>query len=547
MIRTPWLAHYPSGVPHTIDPARYVSLVHLMQEIFARYSRLPMCESMGKVLTFGKMDQLSRAFAAYIQQHTSLLPGMHVAIQLPNLLQYPIAVLGILRAGCVVVNVNPQYTPHEMAHQLKDSNARAVVILENFAYKLVDVLSETAVQTVIVAKVGDALGSFKGGLLNFFLKRVKKLVPPYRLPQAVSFKEVVARGKKALYRSVDLTPSDTAFLQYTGGTTGISKGAVLSHGNVLANLQQLDPVMRLGLQEKVERVVVPLPLYHILGLAGLFAMAQIGARVLLIANPRDIPRFVKALHNYKPTCLIGIQTLFEKLLANDKFGQIDLSSLKLTIAGGMKTQPEVRATWEQRTGSKLVEGYGLTECAPVVSTDMIDGLHHMPLPGTLVIVADESGNEMPYGTVGELLVKGPQVTQAYWLKPLETEQAFLNGWFKTGDLAVMDSNGFITVVDRKKDMINISGFNVYPNEIEQVLSGHPKVLEVGAIGIEDLRFREAIKVCIVKKDATLTAEEIIAYCKEKLTRYKIPKYVEFRNSLPKSPIGKVLRRLLKDS
>ena len=546
MIQTPWLNHYPSTVPHTIDPSKYASLVHFMQEAFAHYTHFPMCENMGKVLTFGAIDQLSKAFAAYMQQHTPLLPGMHVAIQLPNLLQYPIAVLGMLRAGYVVVNINPQYTPHEMAYQLKDSDVRAIVILENFAHKLVDILPETAIQTIIVAKIGDLLGGLKGNFLNFFVKRIKKLVPNYHLPQAVSFKEVMQKGKKSLFQSVGLKPSDTAFLQYTGGTTGVSKGAVLSHGNVLASLQQLEPVMRLMLQENVERVVMPLPFYHIMGLGGLLIMAKIGASSLLITNPRDIPRFVKALHRYKPTCLIGINTLFEKLLANDKFNQLDFSALKLTVAGGMKTQPHTKEMWEKCTGSTLLEGYGLTECSPSVATDMIDGVHHMPLPGTLVVIADEAGNEVPYGTMGEMLVQGLQVIQSYWNKPLETEQAFVNGWFKTGDIAIMDHNGFISIVDRKKDMINISGFNVYPNEIEQVLIGHPKVLEVGAIGVEDISLKEAIKVCIVKKDASLTAEEIIAYCKEKLTRYKIPKYVEFRNSLPKSPIGKVLRRLLKD-
>ncbi len=545
MTRKPWVQHYPTSIPETIDTSKYNSLVHFMEEIFEEYKDLPMCENMGKVLTFNAVNKLSKAFAAYIQQHTNLSVGSHVAIQLPNILQYPIAVLGMLRAGLVVVNINPQYTPSEMAYQLKDAGVRAIVVLENFAHKLVEVLPDTSIQTIIVTKVGDMLGSIKGRLVNFAIKHIKKLVPPYSIPEAISFKEVLEKGKKAVFRPVALKSSDTAFLQYTGGTTGISKGAVLSHGNLTANFQQLEPVMRLSLKEKEERTMIPLPLYHILGLGSLFAMAKLGAKCSLITNPRDIPTLIKELRKSKPTCLIGINTLFEKLLAHKKFKKLKLTSLKLTVAGGMKTEKKVKNQWEHVTGSKLVEGYGLTECSPGISTDMINGVHHMPLPGTFVIIADESGNEVPYGTAGELLIKGPQLTQSYWQKPLETADAFVNGWFKTGDIATMDENGFVSIVDRKKDMINISGFNIYPNEIEQTLITHPKVLEVGAIGITDGTLKEAIKVFIVKKDATLTAEEIIAYCKAKMTRYKVPKYVEFCNSLPKSPIGKVLRRLLK--
>lgn len=545
MIRRPWIQHYPASIPHTIDTARYSSLVHFMEEIFEQYQDLPMCENMEKVLTFSSIDKLSKSFAAYIQQYTNLSVGSHVAIQLPNLLQYPIAMLGMLRAGLVVVNINPQYTPSEMAYQLKDAGVRAIVILENFAHKLVEILPDTSIQTIIVTKVGDMLGSIKGKLLNFAIKHIKKLVPTHSLPQAISFKEVLAKGKGATFHPVALKSSDTAFLQYTGGTTGVSKGAILSHGNLTANLQQLEPVMRLFLKEKEERTVIPLPLYHIFGLGSLFMMAKLGVTCSLITNPRDIPRFIKELQKGKPTCLIGINTLFEKLLAHKNFKKLNLTALKLTIAGGMKTQEEVKNQWKHLTGSKLMEGYGLTECSPGISTDMINGMRHMPLPGTFVIIGDETGREVPYGTAGELLIKGPQLTQAYWQKPIETADAFVNGWFKTGDIATMDENGFVSIVDRKKDMINISGFNVYPNEIEQTLIGHPKVLEVGAIGITDVTLKEAIKVFIVKKDATLTAEEIIAYCKAKMTRYKVPKYVEFCKSLPKSPIGKVLRRLLK--
>ncbi|MGI2257481.1 AMP-binding protein [Candidatus Cardinium hertigii] len=544
MKQRPWIQHYPLTIPDTIDTTRYTSLVHFMEEVFEQYKDLPMCENMGKVLTFSAVNKLSKSFAAYIQQHTNLSVGSHVAVQLPNLLQYPIAVLGMLRAGLVVVNINPQYTPSEMAYQFKDAGVRAIVILENFAHKLVEILPDTSIQTIIVTKVGDMLGSIKGRVVNFAIKHIKKLVPTYQLPQAISFKEVLEKGKKSIFRPLALKASDTAFLQYTGGTTGVSKGAILSHGNLTANFQQLDPVLRLALKEQEERTILPLPLYHILGLCSLFAMAKLGAKCSLITNPRDIPKLIKTLRKIKPTCLIGINTLFEKLLAHKQFKKLKLSSLKLTMAGGMKTEKKVKNQWENLTGSKLIEGYGLTECSPGISTDMING-NHIPLPGTFVIIADETGKEVPYGTAGELLIKGPQLSQAYWQKPIETASAFVNGWFKTGDIATMDVNGFVSIVDRKKDMINISGFNVYPNEIEQILIGHPKVLEVGAIGITDMSLKEAIKVFIVKKDLTLTAEEIIAYCKTKMTAYKVPKYVEFCNSLPKSPIGKVLRRLLK--
>lgn len=547
MTQRPWLAHYPTSVPDTVDVSKYHSLVHFMEEVFEKYQHLPMFENMGKVLNFHTVDKLSKSFAGYIQQYTNLSVGSHVAIQLPNLLQYPIAVLGMLRAGLVVVNINPQYTPSEMAYQLKDAGVRAIIVLENFAHKLAEILPDTSIQTIIVTKVGDMLGPIKGKLLDFAIKHIKRLVPRYNLPQAISFKEVLKKGKRTVFRPVALKSSDIAFLQYTGGTTGVSKGAMLSHGNLTANCQQLEPIVRLALQEKVERTMIPLPLYHILGLGSLFTMAKIGAKSLLITNPRDMPRLIKAFKRSKPTCIIGINTLFEKLLAHKNFQKLKLTSLKLTIAGGMKTQEEVKDQWEKVTGSKVAEGYGLTECSPVVTTDMINGISQMPLPGTSVMIADETGRQLPYGTPGELLIKGPQLTQAYWQKPIETSNAFVHGWFKTGDIAIMDENGFVSIVDRKKDMINISGFNVYPNEIEQTLIGHPKILEVGAVGITDVTLKEAIKVFIVKKDTTLTAEEIISYCKSKMARYKVPKYIEFCNSLPKSPIGKVLRRLLKRS
>lgn len=544
MTETPWTQQYPLAIPPTIDATKYRSLIHLMEELFTQYGDLPMCENMGKILTFHAVDKLSKSFAAYLQQQAHLTTGSTIAIQLPNLLQYPIALLGALRAGLVIVNINPQYTPHEMAYQLKDAGTRAIIILENFAHKLTEILPQTAIQTIIITKVGDMLGNVKGRVLNFVIKHIKKLIPSYHLPQTIPFKEALAKGKKLMFHPIALQPTHIALLQYTGGTTGVPKGAILTHGNLTANCQQAEPFIRLVLKEKIERAMIPLPLYHIFGLSSLLLMAKLGAKSLLITNPRDIPSFIKAWKQYKPTCLIGIGTLFEKLLINSQFNKISFATFKYTFAGGMQTHEEIKKQWEAVTGSKVVEGYGLTECGPGVAGNIINGIYHLPFPSTLIKIADESGKALPHGQAGELLVKGPQVSPAYWQKQAETQKAFSNGWFKTGDIAIMYAEGF-AIVDRKKDMINISGFNVYPNEIESVLIGHPKVLEVGAVGVADMKFKEAIKVFIVKKDATLTTEEIIAYCREKLTRYKIPKYVEFCKRLPKSPIGKVLRKLLK--
>lgn len=546
MTKAPWLKQYPCSIPHTIDYTQYTSLIHFMEEAFNKYQEFAMCENMGKVLTYQQVNQLSQAFCAYLQHSTTLQVGDRVAIQLPNLLQYPIAMLGILRAGLIGVNINPQYTPYEMIAHLNDSKAQAIIILENFAYKLEEILPNTSIKTVIIARVSDLFNPIKRGIVNFTIKYIKKLIKPYHLPNTILFKDILVKGSKMPCNPIPLKPTDTAFLQYTGGTTGLLKAAMLSHENIIANIQQLNPIMRLALHEGKECMMIPLPLYHIFGLSCLFATAKIGGKMVFITNPRDMERFVKLFRKYQPTCLIGIHTLFEKLLNNPQFKKVNFSSLKLTVAGGMKTQQEVKTAWINLTGSQFFEGYGLTECAPVITTDMINGKNHIPIPNTFVMIADDQGKQVPYGTAGELLVKGPQVTKAYWGNHTETQHAFINGWLKTGDIAVMDQDGGITIIDRKKDMINISGFNVYPHEIEQVLIGHPKVLEVGAVGILDISLKEAIKVFIVKKDATLTAEEIINFCKEKLTRYKVPKYVEFRKSLPKSSIGKILRRLLKD-
>lgn len=548
----PWLQHYPPAVPTTINPDRYESLVNLFEECFSRYQNLPMYENMGKVVSYGTIDKLSKAFAAYLQRHTHLQPGDHIAIQLPNLVQYPIALLGALRAGMAVVNVNPLYTAYEMEHQLKDSKVKAIVLLANFAHKLEKIVSETDIQTTIVTEVGDMLGRLKRPLVNFIVKHIKRLVPQYDLPQAIAWNKAVKLGQRAQFCRVSPHKDQTAFLQYTGGTTGVSKGAVLTHRNILANIEQMTTCMRVKLQERKEIIITPLPLYHIFSLiVNVLAMMQLGAKNVLITNPRDIQGFIKELRKHRFTCISGVNTLFNALLAHKKFVSLDFSSLKTSLAGGVALQQTVAKHWETTTGSPLVEGYGLTETSPAVTCNMLDGTHRIgtigiPLPSTIVKIVDDQGAEVACGTPGNLLVKGPQVMQGYWQQPVETTQVLVEGWLQTGDIAVMDQDGFITILDRKKEMINVSGFNVYPSEIESVASEHPKVLEVGVIGVPDETGKEEIVLYIVKKDSQLTEEEIIDYCRERLTGYKVPKYVIFKDSLPKSNVGKVLRRVLKE-
>ena len=548
----PWWQHYPQAIPLTIDPDRYQSLIHFFEECFERYHDLPMYENMGKKLTYHKIDKLSKAFAAYLQKYTSLQAGDHVAIQLPNILQYPIALLGILRAGMVVVNVNPLYTSYEMEYQLQDSKAKAIVLLTNFAHKLEKIISNTDIHTTIITEVGDMLGRFKGPLINFTVKHIKRLIPRYNLPKAIEWEKALQIGSKTEFHRTYPHSDQSAFLQYTGGTTGVSKGAVLTHRNMIANIEQMTICMRVKLQEKTEVIITPLPLYHIFSLTvNLLAMMRLGAKNVLIANPRNTKNFIKELRKHRFTCISGVNTLFSTLLAHKKFASLDFSSLKIALAGGVALHKTVAEQWEATTGTPLLEGYGLTEASPAVTCNMLDGTHRIgtigiPLPSTLVKIADDYGEEVPYGTPGNLLVKGPQVMKAYWQQPTETNQVFVKGWLHTGDVAVMDQDGFISVIDRKKEMINISGFNVYPNEIESVVSTHPKVLEVGAIGAPDKSGREKIKIYVVKKDPLLTAEELIAYCRERLTGYKVPKQVIFRDSMPKSNVGKILRRVLKE-
>ncbi|MCG8340004.1 MAG: AMP-binding protein [Cytophagales bacterium] len=547
----PWLKHYPKDIPHTVDPERYASLIGLMEECCEKYSALPAYENMGVVLTYREVDELSKAFAAYLQNHTNLKQGDSVAIQLPNLLQYPVLMFGILRAGMIVVNTNPLYTPREMQYQFADAGVKAVVILANFAHNLAVVLHETPIETVIITEVGDLLGEVKGWLVNVAVKYLKGKVPRYRLPGALMLKSILKKGRNAHFTRIELEGEAAAFLQYTGGTTGISKGAVLTHRNMIANVEQVAAWMRLKLKEKEEVVITPSPLYHIFSLTiNVLAMLKIGAKNILITNPRDLKALIKELKRHHFTAMTGVNTLFKSLLSQKEFATVDFSNLKVTVGGGMAIQAAVAEKWEALTGVPLVEGYGLTEASPVVSANLINGTERIgtvgiPFPSTEVKVVDDAGKAIAYGQPGELLVKGPQVMKGYWKNLEETENVFLEGWLKTGDIAVIDQEGFIKIVDRKKDMINVSGFNVYPSEIENVVASHLKVIEVSAIGVPNSNSEEAVKIFVVRKDISLTEEELIAYCRERLTPYKVPKYVEFRNALPKSPIGKTLKIRLK--
>ena len=547
-----WLQHYPSSVPPIINPARYESLVALFEESIARYKQLPMFENMGKVLTYSDINHLTQAFAAYLQNYTSLKPGDHVAIQLPNLLQYPIAMLGILRAGMVVVNVNPLYTSYEMEYQLKDAAAQSIVILANFAHNLIPIIDKTAIKTVIITKVGDLLGRFKGPLTNFAVKYIKKLVPPYDLPKAVLFNKALELGKKAPFDQIKPQGEQTAFLQYTGGTTGISKGAVLTHRNMVANIEQMATFMLVKLKERQEVMITPLPLYHIFALTvNLLAFIKIGAKNVLITNPRNLKAFIKELSKHRFTCITGVNTLFNGLLNQKQFRSLDFSSLKIAVAGGMALRETVAQKWEEITGIQLIEGYGLTEASPSLTCNIPNNLNRtgtvgFPLPSTLIKIVNDAGQEVAIGEPGDLIAKGPQIMKEYWQKPIETANVLRDGWLFTGDIAVMDQDGYIKIIDRKKEMINISGFNVYPNEIENVVMTHPQVLEAGAIGILEKDAREAVKLFVVSKDTKLTVEELLVYCKERLTNYKVPRYIEFRDTLPKSAVGKVLRRALQE-
>ena len=508
---------------------------------------------MGKVLTFRKLEERSRAFAAYLQNELRLEKGDRIALMMPNLLQYPIALFGALRAGLVVVNVNPLYTPRELAHQLNDSGAKAIVIISNFAATLEKVVFETGIQHVILTRMGDQLSFGKRTLVNFVVKYIKKLVPKYKLPHAVSFREALSIGKQRQYVKPQLQSSDLAFLQYTGGTTGVAKGAMLSHANIVANIAQAkwvaEPLLR-GVKDGV--AVIPLPLYHIFALTlNCLLFIELGITGLLITNPRDIPSFIKELKRYRCVAITGVNTLFNALLNNEHFKEVDFSSLRLSVGGGASIQSAVAKRWFDTTGSHIIEGYGMTECSPIIAAARNDATEHngsigVPVPNTDIRIVDEQGNDVPLGERGELWVKGPQVMQGYWNRPEDSAEVLSDGWMATGDIVVMGADLNLRIVDRKKDMIIVSGFNVYPNEIEDVVAHNPKVGEVVAIGVPHPVSGETVKIFVTKKDESLTREELRNYCRQYLTGYKIPKDIEFRDELPKTNVGKILRRVLRD-
>lgn len=548
-----WLKSYPKGVPGDIDPGAYGSLGEFFAASVELYRDRVAFVSMGRRITFGELDLLSRAFASYLRNVAKLEPGARVALMMPNLLQYPVALFGALRAGCVVVNCNPLYSPRELRHQLEDSGASVVVVLENFAQTL-ERASEGGAVRAIVTSAGDMLGLARGALANFVLRHVQRAVPAWKLPQAGRFNHALALGGSLNFEAPRAKPDDLAFLQYTGGTTGVPKGAMLTHRNMIANLQQTHAWLSPSLKAEGEFFVTALPLYHVFALtANCFVPVMIGATNLLIANPRNIRAFVGAMRKSPFTVITGVNTLFNALLNDPEFLRLDFSRLRLCVAGGMAVQRPVAERWKAATGRPLIEGYGLTETSPIVTANPFDieeytGTIGLPLPSTDISIRDAQGNEQPVGEAGELCVKGPQVMAGYWKRPDETAKVMTaDGFLRTGDIARVDERGYVTIVDRAKDMIIVSGFNVYPNEIEDVVMAHESVSEVGAVGVPDARSGEAVKIVVVRKDASLTEAELIAHCRERLTAYKTPRHVEFRDTLPRTPIGKVLRRALRET
>ena len=545
-----WLKRYPPGVPAEINADHYSSLVDIFEQSIATYADRIAYINMGKSITYRELDQQSQAFAAYLQK-LGLKKGDAVAIMMPNLLQYPVALLGVLRAGCTVVNVNPLYTPRELQHQLNDSQAKAILIVENFAHTLAEGRGHVDFDHSILAKKGDMLGVLKGAIVKFVVKKIKKMIPDYQLPGAIDYKQLMKDAQGLVYRKPEVVGEDLAFLQYTGGTTGVSKGAMLTHRNMVANLEQVAGCIGPVLTPGKEFIVTALPLYHIFALtANCLTFMKYGGTNLLITNPRDMPNFVKELGKYPFTAITGVNTLFNGLLNCPGFAELDFSKLKLSLGGGMAVQKPVAERWQKVTKSRLVEGYGLTECAPLVTVSPFDldgfnGSIGLPATSTNIKLIDDNGAEVATGEAGEMLVQGPQVMRGYLNRPDETDNVLKDGWLYTGDIARMDELGFFYIVDRKKDMILVSGFNVYPNEIEEVVAMNDKVLEVAAVGVPNETTGEAVKIFVVKKDQSLTDQELITHCKERLTGYKVPKLVEFRTELPKTNVGKILRRELK--
>jgi len=551
-----WLKHYPKGVPAEIDYTQYRSLVHLLEESFRKYAARNAYACMDKFLTYADVDELSKRLGAWLQGK-GLQKGARVAIMMPNVLQYPVAIAAVLRAGYTVVNVNPLYTPRELEHQLNDSGAETIIILENFAHTLEQCLPKTRVKNIVVASMGDLLGGLKGMIVNFVVRNVKKMVPAYSLPNAHRFNSVLSEGARMTLKPVDIGHDDVAFLQYTGGTTGVSKGATLLHRNVIANTLQADAWLQpvLEREPKVDQltIVCALPLYHIFALTACNLLGtRAGAMNVLIPNPRDIPGLIKEWSKYKVNMFPSVNTLFNGLLNNPEFAKLDFSSLKVSNGGGMAVQKAVADKWFKVTGCPIAEGYGLSETSPLATCNPADineynGSIGLPVPSTEIAILDDDGKVLPLGQVGEIAIRGPQVMAGYWNRPDETAKVMTpDNFFKTGDIGVMDAMGFTRIVDRKKDMILVSGFNVYPNEVEGVVAAHPGVLECACVGVPDANSGEAVKLFVVRKDPNLTVEQLMDYCKEQLTAYKKPKYIEFRNDLPKSNVGKILRRELRD-
>jgi long-chain acyl-CoA synthetase len=550
-----WLKQYPPGVPADIEPTQYASLVDLLEESFAKFADRKAFICMDKSISYRDLDQMSLALASYLQGR-GLQRGARVAIMMPNVLQYPVATAAVLRAGFAVVNVNPLYTPRELEHQLKDSGAEAVIVLENFAHTVEQVIAKTQVKHVIVASMGDLLG-FKGVIVNVVVRRVKKMVPAWSLPGAVSFNDAISAGRGATFNKPKLSPGDVAFLQYTGGTTGVSKGATLLHRNIVANVLQndawLQPAMAAPPHVDQLMIVCALPLYHIFALTACYLLAvRAGGCNLLIPNPRDIAGFVKELAKYQVNSFPAVNTLYNGLMHHPDFKKLDFSKLKISNGGGMAVQRPVAEQWKNVTGCFIAEGYGLSETSPTLTcnpatTTEFSGSIGIPVPSTWISIRDDDGNELPLGQPGEICAKGPQVMSGYWNRPEETAKVMTaDGYFRTGDIGIMDEKGYTKIVDRKKDMILVSGFNVYPNEIEEVIASHPGVLECAVIGVPDSGSGEAVKAFVVKKDPNLTPEDVIKFCREQLTGYKVPKQIEFRTELPKTNVGKILRRELRD-
>ncbi|WHL26336.1 long-chain-fatty-acid--CoA ligase FadD2 [Pseudomonas juntendi] len=555
-----WNDKRPAGVPSTIDINAYASVVEVFERSCKRFADRPAFSNLGVTLTYAQLERHSAAFAAWLQQHTDLQPGDRIAVQMPNVLQYPIAVFGAMRAGLIVVNTNPLYTEREMRHQFNDSGARALVYLNMFGKRVQAVLPDTGIEYLIEAKMGDLLPTAKGWLINTVVDKLKKMVPAYHLPQALSFKQVLRQGRGLSPQPVPQSLDDIAVLQYTGGTTGLAKGAMLTHGNLVANMLQVlacfsqhGPDGQKLLKDGQEVMIAPLPLYHIYAFtANCMCMMVTGNHNVLITNPRDIPGFIEELGKWRFSALLGLNTLFVALMDHPGFRRLDFSALKVTNSGGTALVKATAERWEALTGCRIVEGYGLTETSPVASTNPYGQLARLgtvgiPVAGTAFKVIDDDGNELPLGERGELCIKGPQVMKGYWQQPEATAQALdADGWFKTGDIAVIDPDGFTRIVDRKKDMIIVSGFNVYPNEIEDVVMGHPQVANCAAIGVPDERSGEAVKLFVVPREGGLSVDELKAYCKANFTGYKVPKHIVLRESLPMTPVGKILRRELRD-